>query len=124
MAKVLGLGGIFFKSRNPQALMAWYQQTLGFSTESTDYASFSPSTMPGGGSTVFSPFKDTTGYFAPSKRDFMFNLIVDNLEEALAQVKSGGAELVGDPQSFDYGRFGWFMDPEGNKVELWEPKAG
>lgn len=123
MAKVLGVGGIFFKSRNPQALMAWYQQHLGFSTESTDYTTFFPAAMPVGGCTVFSPFKDTTGYFAPSKRDFMFNLIVDDLDAALAQVKTGGAELVGDPQSFDYGRFGWFMDPDGNKVELWQPAA-
>ncbi|MBY0240359.1 MAG: VOC family protein [Burkholderiaceae bacterium] len=123
MAKVLGVGGIFFKSRNPQALMTWYQQHLGFSTESTDYTTFFPATMPGGGGTVFSPFKDTTGYFAPSKRDFMFNLIVDDLDAALEQVKQGGAQLVGDPQSFDYGRFGWFMDPDGNKVELWQPAA-
>lgn len=123
MAKVLGVGGIFFKSRNPQALMTWYQEHLGFSTESTDYATFFPATMPDGGGTVFSPFKDTTGYFAPSKRDFMFNLIVDDLDTALEQVKKGGAELVGDPQSFDYGRFGWFMDPDGNKVELWQPAA-
>jgi predicted enzyme related to lactoylglutathione lyase len=121
MAKALGVGGVFFKSRNPQALMAWYQAHLGFPGESTDYASFFPGAMPAGGCTVFSPFKDTTGYFAPSKREFMFNLVVDKLDEALAQVVAGGAELVGDPQTFDYGRFGWFMDPDGNKVELWQP---
>lgn len=123
MAKVLGVGGIFFKSRNPQRLMQWYQEHLGFSTESSDYTTFFPAAVPNGGCTVFSPFKDTTGYFAPSKRDFMFNLIVDDLDAALEQVKRGGAELVGDPQSFDYGRFGWFMDPDGNKVELWQPAA-
>lgn len=121
MAKALGVGGIFFKSRDPQRLMAWYQAHLGFPGESNDYASFFATTMPDGGCTVFSPFKDTTGYFAPSKRDFMFNLVVDDLDGALAQVQAGGAELVGDPQSFDYGRFGWFMDPDGNKVELWQP---
>lgn len=121
MGKVLGVGGIFFKSRNPLALMTWYQTHLGLPGDSTDYASFQAAAMPAGGSTVFSPFKDTTGYFAPSKRDFMFNLVVDNLDETLAQVVAGGAELVGEPQTFDYGRFGWFMDPEGNKVELWQP---
>lgn len=121
MAKALGVGGIFFKSRDPQALMQWYHAHLGLPTESSDYATFYAATMPPGGCTVFSPFKDTTGYFAPSKRDFMFNLVVDDLDGALAQVVAGGAELVGDPQSFDYGRFGWFMDPEGNKVELWQP---
>jgi predicted enzyme related to lactoylglutathione lyase len=121
MAKALGVGGIFFKSRDPQRLMAWYQAHLGFPGESTDYAAFHANAMPDGGSTVFSPFKDTTGYFAPSKRDFMFNLVVDDLDGALAQVQAGGAELVGDAQTFDYGRFGWFMDPDGNKVELWQP---
>lgn len=121
MAKALGVGGVFFKSRNPQRLMEWYQTHLGFPAESTEYASFLPSAMPEGGCTVFSPFKDTTGYFAPSKRDFMFNLVVDDLKGALAQVAAGGGELVGDPQSFDYGHFGWFMDPDGNKVELWQP---
>ncbi|MES2260445.1 MAG: VOC family protein [Pseudomonadota bacterium] len=121
MAKALGVGGIFFKSRNPQALMQWYQTHLGFPGDTADYASFQPEAMPAGASTLFSPFKDTTGYFAPSKRDFMLNLVVDDLEGALAQVVAGGAELVGDTQSFDYGRFGWFMDPDGNKVELWQP---
>ena len=68
-----------------------------------------------------SPFKQTTGYFAPSRREFMFNLVVDDLEGALKQVGDGGATIVGDIQSFDYGRFGWFLDPDGNKVELWQP---
>jgi predicted enzyme related to lactoylglutathione lyase len=72
---------------------------------------------------LFSPFKSTTSYFAPSKRDFMINFIVDDLDGTLKQVADGGATLVGDPQSFDYGRFGWFIDPDGNKVELWQPTA-
>lgn len=123
MAKVLGIGGIFFKSREPKALMTWYQKALGFSTESDDYATFFPATMPGGGCTTFSPFKDTTGYFAPSKRDYMFNLVVDDLDGALSQVAAAGGALLGDVESYDYGRFGRFMDPDGNKVELWEPSA-
>ncbi|MES2316502.1 MAG: VOC family protein [Pseudomonadota bacterium] len=123
MAKVLGIGGVFFKSDDPQALMAWYQATLGLPTDSADYASFFAATMPPGGCTVFSPFKTGSDYFAPSKREFMFNLIVDDLDGALRQVTAAGAELAGEPQSFDYGRFGWFIDPDGNKVELWEPSA-
>lgn len=123
MAKALGVGGIFFKSTDPQKLMTWYQTTLGIPSESTDYAAFMPATIPAGGCTVFSPFKASTDYFAPSAREFMFNLMVDDLDGALRQVAAGGAELVGEVQDFDYGRFGWFMDPEGNKVELWEPKA-
>jgi len=121
MAKALGIGGIFFKSRDPQALMAWYQACLGLPDESKEYASFFAATMPKHGCTVFSPFKSTTSYFAPSKREFMFNLVVDDLDGALQQVAAGGGTLVGDVQSFDYGRFGWFIDPDGNKVELWQP---
>ncbi len=118
MAKAIGVGGIFFKSKDPKALMAWYRKTLGIST---DYAAFMPATMPPGGCTVFSAFKDDTDYFAPGQRDFMFNLVVDDLDGALRQVADAGAALAGEVQSFDYGRFGWFMDPDGNKVELWEP---
>jgi predicted enzyme related to lactoylglutathione lyase len=123
MAKALGIGGIFFKSPNPQALMAWYQKALGLPTESSDYATFFPATVPAGGCTVFSPFMISTDYFAPSSKDFMFNLMVDDLDGALQQVAEAGATLAGDVASYDYGRFGWFVDPDGNKVELWEPKA-
>ncbi|UUZ52456.1 VOC family protein [Massilia sp. H-1] len=122
MAKALGVGGIFFKSPNPQALMAWYQSALGLPTESGDYASFMPTAVPPGGCTVFSPFKDDTDYFAPSTKGFMFNLMVDDLDGALQQVQAAGAELAYEVASYDYGRFGWFIDPDGNKVELWEPK--
>ena len=123
MAKALGVGGIFFKSKDPKALMAWYQKALGIASESPDYAAFMPATIPAGGCTVFSPFKADSDYFAPSTREFMFNLMVDDLDGALQQVVAAGAELAGEVQSFDYGRFGWFVDPDGNKVELWEPRA-
>ncbi|MES2296373.1 MAG: VOC family protein [Pseudomonadota bacterium] len=123
MAKVLGIGGIFFKSKDPKALLAWYQRALGFPAASNDYAAFEASAMPAGGSTVFTPFKDSTDYFAPSSREFMFNLVVDDLEGALRQVAEAGGELVGATESYGYGKFGRFMDPDGNKVELWEPAA-
>lgn len=123
MAKVLGLGGIFFKSRDPRALLAWYQEHLGMPSESADYANLFPITMPAGGCTVFSPFEASTRYFAPSKSNFMFNLIVDDLDGALRQVRLGGGRQIGEIKSFEYGRFGWFIDPDGNKVELWEPAA-
>ncbi len=122
MAKVLGVGGIFFKARDPKALMAWYQAHLGVPGEGGGYAAFESADMPPGGSTTLCPFKQDTDYFAPSTREFMFNLVVDDLEGALSQVKAAGAEVLGDMESYDYGRFGRFMDPEGNKVELWEPK--
>ena len=123
MAKALGVGGIFFKSKDPKALMAWYQKVLGVPAESGDYASFFPATMPAGSCTVFSPFKADTEYFAPSESSFMFNLVVDDLNGALHQIVEAGGTLAGDMQTFDYGRFGWFIDPDGNKVELWEPSG-
>ncbi len=121
MAKAVGVGGVFFKSKDPQALGVWYQRWLGVPFDS-GFASFKPSAMPPAGMTVWSPFATDSTYFAPSTKEFMLNLVVDNLDEALAQVREGGAEVVGEIQEYDYGRFGWFLDPERNKVELWEPK--
>ena len=121
MAKVVGVGGIFFKSKDPKALGEWYEKWLGVPVEHPYGASFQPSEMPKYGLTVWSPFKNDTDYFQPSSQEFMFNLMVDDLNGALAQVEEGGAELAGEIQEFEYGRFGWFIDPDGNKVELWEP---
>ena len=122
MAKVLGIGGIFFKSPDPAQLSAWYARWLGIRLdEGGSAASFHPAGMPAQGLTVWSPFAAGTDYFAPSTHEFMFNLVVDDLDQALKQVQEGGASLAGDVQAYDYGRFGWFMDPDGNKVELWEP---
>jgi predicted enzyme related to lactoylglutathione lyase len=122
MARVLAVGGIFFKSPDPQKLYAWYHKWLGTSADYAHGLSFLPQAIPPGGLTVFSAFSQTTSCFAPSAKEFMFNLIVDNLEDALAQVKEGGAQVVGEIERLDYGNFGWFIDPDGNKVELWEPK--
>ena len=124
MAKVVGVGGVFFKSEDPEQLGAWYQKWLGVPVEFPYGASFKPDTVPVGGLTVWAPFKKDTDYFNPSQNEFMFNLMVDDLDGALAQVGEGGAEIIGDVQDEDYGRFGWFVDPDGNKVELWEPKEG
>lgn len=122
MASVLGVGGIFFKSDDPSALSRWYQQALNVPIEPEwGGASFSPSSMPEGAVTVFSPFKADTEYFNPSAARFMFNLVVDDLAEALKQVAHHGGQVVGDIQTESYGLFGWFMDPDGNKVELWQP---
>ena len=123
MAKALGVGGIFFKSKDPQALLAWYQKALGLPSESPDYVTFFPAAMPAGSCTVFSPFKADTDYFAPSASAFMFNLVVDVLDGAMKQVADAGATLAGDIASYDHGRFGWFIDPDGNKIELWEMPA-
>jgi predicted enzyme related to lactoylglutathione lyase len=120
MAKVLGIGGVFFKSPDPKRLYEWYAKWLGMEFEEWGIAYF-PKDMPPNSQTVWSAFDSTTRYFDPSEKGFMFNLIVDNLEEALKQVKEGGALIIGDVEKLEYGSFGWFIDPEGNKVELWEP---
>jgi len=125
MAKALGIGGVFFRSLDPKALIAWYAEHLGFEPEAGhDSVSFKPATVPPGGLTVWGPFKETTDYFSPSEKPYMFNLMVDDLEGALEQVKAGGAEVIGEIEEYDYGRFGWFIDPEGHKVELWVPPEG
>ncbi len=120
MAKVLGVGGIFFKSSNPKRLYEWYAKWLGMTLEEWG-TMYVPKDYPQNSQTVWSAFDASTKYFDPSEKGFMFNLIVDNLEEALKQVKEGGAEIVGNIEKMEYGSFGWFMDPDGNKVELWEP---
>jgi predicted enzyme related to lactoylglutathione lyase len=122
MAVALGVGGIFFKAKDPASLLAWYQKWLGFPANSLAHSIFLPALMPEGACTVFSAFPADTDYFAPSAQHFMFNLVVDCLDEALEQVKAGGAEIVGETKTIEpIGTFSWFIDPEGNKVELWEP---
>jgi predicted enzyme related to lactoylglutathione lyase len=120
MAKALGVGGVFFRARDPESLSAWYAKHLGIEMQGT-YVSFAPQAMPTGGATVFAVFAEDTDYFAPSDQRHMINLVVDDLDGALAQVQEGGAELAGEVADYSYGRFGWFLDPEGNKVELWQP---
>ena len=124
MARVLGVGGVFFKAQDPAALAAWYGETLGLKIDpSFGGTTFSPADMPTGAVTVWSPFKASTDYFAPSENAWMFNLVVDDLRAALTQVEAAGGVLAGKVQEESYGLFGWFMDPEGNKVELWEPRG-
>lgn len=125
MAQVLGIGGIFFKSPDPLKLCSWYKEWLGlpFDAESGfTFVQFTLNSLPSKGYTVWSPFPTDTTYFLPSNNAFMFNLVVDDLDEALDQVKSGGAQTVGEIEDTEYGRFGWFIDPDGNKIELWQPK--
>ena len=125
MASVLGIGGIFFKSKDPKALAAWYQEHLGFNIESSFGGSvFKSESVPSGGYTIWGPFQQDTTYFEPSEQAFMINLMVDDLPAALSQVQAGGATLVGEPESSEFGDFGWFMDPDGNKIELWQPPKG
>lgn len=122
MAKVLGVGGVFFKSPDPDRLYDWYEKYLGISKEEGPGVSFQNSAQPSSGFVVWSAFSDKSDYFDPAGKQYMFNLVVDDLDEALQQVRTGGAELIGETESYDFGSFGWFIDPDGNKVELWQPQ--
>jgi len=125
MAKVTGIGGIFFKSNgDPTALAAWYQKHLGLRLEDWGGAvlRWPDDKAEDRGLTVWHVAKKDTQWFRPSESSFMVNYRVDNLDELLAQLREGGVDVVGAPQSDDNGKFAWIMDPDGNKVELWEPK--
>jgi len=121
MAKILGLGGVFFKSKDPEALSQWYQQWLGMDLAFPYGISFKTDQVPKNGFHVWSPFKQDTTYFGSDSQSFMFNLMVDNLDEMLAQIKPSGCQIMDETERGEYGDFGWFIDPDGNKVELWQP---
>jgi predicted enzyme related to lactoylglutathione lyase len=121
VAQVLGVGGVFFRSRSPRRLAQWYRDSLGIPLGMPSAAIFKPSAMPANGVTVWSVFPSSTRYFRPSRSPFMVDLIVDDVDEALCQVELAGGTIVGKPKGSAYGRFGWFLDPDGNKVELWQP---
>ena len=119
--RVTGIGGFFFKSENPKELVAWYGKYLGLKTD--DYGSTFWWKDANGNdcSTQWSPFASDTAYFAPSEKQFMQNFRVDNLELLLQKLSDEGVTIVGDMQTYEYGKFGWILDIEDNKIELWEP---
>lgn len=120
-AKVTGIGGFFFKSTNSKELINWYRTHLGFNTD--DYGSTFWWIDENGNkcATQWSPFNEKTTYFSPSEKPFMQNFRVQNLGLLLKELEAKGINQIGEPQTFDYGTFAWIMDPEGNKIELWEP---
>ena len=124
MAKVTGIGGVFFKCKDPKALYAWYKKHLGLDT--SDYGvSFvwgEGSAGPQQGLTQWSLFSDTTKYFAPSEKEFMINYLVDDLEALVKELKEAGVNILDDMETHDYGKFVHLLDPEWNKIELWEAK--
>lgn len=117
MAKVLGLGGVFFKAQDPAAVRAWYARVLGFEVSDWGGAVFK---HPKVGAANWSPFGADTRYFEPSDAPFMVNFIVDDLDGVLAKAAAEGVEPTGR-QDEDMGRFAWLIDPAGVKIELWEP---
>ncbi|MEO8233908.1 MAG: VOC family protein [Flavobacterium sp.] len=120
--RVTGIGGVFFKSENPDSTKEWYKNHLGLPVN--DYGcTFRWKDEEGKeAATQWSPFAKDTKYFEPSEKQFMMNFRVDNLEVLLKVLKEEGVTIIGEMESHDYGNFGWILDPEGNKIELWEPK--
>jgi predicted enzyme related to lactoylglutathione lyase len=123
MKKVTGIGGIFFKCKDPIKMNEWYKTHLGLDTNqygaNFEWRQNEDPTKKG--STQWSPFADTTKYFEPSTKDFMINYRVENLEALVEQLKNEGVTIVDKIETFDYGKFVHIIDVEGNKIELWEP---
>ncbi len=121
--KVTGIGGIFFKCKNPEDMRNWYRDNLGLATN--DYGSmfeFRLSDEPEKkGYLQWSPFKDDTTYFNPSKADFMVNYRVENIEELVEELRAAGVTICDEIETYEYGKFVHILDPENNKIELWEP---
>lgn len=126
MERVTGIGGVFLKANDVKALAAWYQKHLGIEFGDNSYITFKwgNGDQDVKGQTVFSFFKLDTEYFKPAEKSFMINFRVKNLDELLEDLQKEGVEIVGEKEEYEYGKFGWIMDPEGNKIELWEPVDG
>ena len=127
MQRVTGIGGIFIKSVQPELLRAWYQRHLGLDIQPWGGTAFRWQ-VPGrtesdGGTTVWSIFEASSGYFAPSSAPFMVNYRVDDLDALLALLRAEGCAVDDKVDESEYGKFGWVMDPDGNRIELWQPPA-
>ena len=122
MKRVTGIGGIFFKAQNPETLGAWYRDHLGLDVTDWGGAIFNWG-GPGSekGTTIWSAFKSDTTYLEPGTASFMINFRVADLHALLAALRSEGCNVVDRTDESEQGKFGWVIDPEGNKVELWEP---
>lgn len=123
MKRVTGLGGVFFKTSDKKKTNEWYSKHLGIAI--TEWGAVfewrdkdNPEKVC---TTAWSPFPADTKYLSPSEKPFMFNYRVENLAALLEELKKEGVEIVGEVQEFEYGKFGWIMDCDGNKIELWEP---
>ena len=127
MKRVTGIGGIFFKSKDPKTLAEWYRVHLGLNVEEWGGVAFkwtSSDNPTGIGTTIWSPFKEETEYFAPSKSSFMINYRVEDLDRLLGQLRAEGCKVDEKVQDSEYGKFGWVSDPDGNRLELWQPPPG
>lgn len=116
MERVTGIGGVFFRARGPKALVAWYREHLGMPSGDEDLAVF-----PESHDTVWAPFPDDTAYW-PTEKALMVNFTVADLEAMLGQLRAAGVQVDEHIEEHEFGRFGWCWDPEGNRVELWQPR--
>lgn len=119
--RVTGIGGIFFKSENPQALREWYKTHLGIESESWGAVFHWKENDPTGeAATAWNPFPADTKYFLPSEHPYMINYRVENLEELMKCLADEGVNIVKEMEVSEFGKFAWIIDPEGRKIELWE----
>jgi len=127
MRRVTGIGGIFFNAKDPKALRAWYQKHLGIDVQDWGGTAFTwtdAEGRPSGGTTIWSVGAADGKHFAPSASSFMVNYRVEDLASLLQALREEGCNVLEKTDDSEYGKFGWVMDPEGNKVELWQPPAG
>ena len=126
MKRVTGVGGVFFKARDPKALGEWYRTHLGMKVEDWGGVAFrwADDNATGAGTTIWNPFPADTGYFAPSTSSFMVNFRVHDLHALLGALRAEGCAVDQKVEESEYGKFGWVMDPEGNRIELWQPPQG
>jgi len=123
MKKVTGIGGVFFKCKDPKKMTEWYRQHLGLNTNpyGASFEWYQDAEGTQKGSTQWTPFDEKTKYFEPSTKDFMINYRVENLVELVEELKKEGVTIVDKIETYDYGKFVHILDLEGNKIELWEP---
>ena len=127
MKRVTGIGGIFFKAKDAPALCAWYKNHLGIDVQTWGGAAFDwvdGDGKPTGGTTAWSVIREGSDQFAPSTASFMVNYRVEDLHGLVAALKEEGCNVLEKVDDSEWGKFGWVIDPEGNKVELWQPPAG
>lgn len=121
MEKVTGIGGMFFRAKDPAALAEWYEKNLGVAQVPSDYETTPWKTE--AGTTVFAPFKHDTGYFGDAEKQWMINFRVRNMDAMVAELRAGGVEVEVADTAEENGRFARLYDPEGNPIELWEPSG-
>ena len=123
MARVTGIGGVFFTCKDPEKTVSWYREKLGLDIGEYGFCAFEWRSKDGvEAQTVWTPFPADTDYFGPSGSSVMINYTVDNLDEFLTELKAKGVRIDDERQEYDYGRFAWVYDDEGKKIELWEPR--